>query len=81
MIWTDALLQGYRPSAKGFLPEGMPITAILTLTPEGKGTRYNAACLHKDAEGRKKHEDMGFFGGWGTVLDQLVEYSKTMKRR
>ena len=81
LIWTDALLQGYRPSAKGFLPEGMPITAILTLTPEGKGTRYNAACLHKDAEGRKKHEDMGFFGGWGTVLDQLVEYSKTMKRR
>ena len=65
---------------RSFLPEDMPLTAILTFTPEGKGTRYNATCLHKSEEGRKKHEAMGFFEGWGTCIDQLVEYAKTMKR-
>jgi len=80
LIWTDTLHEGYRPSGKGFLPEDMPLTAILTFTADGKGTRYNATCLHKSEEGRKKHEAMGFFEGWGTCIDQLVEYSKTMKR-
>lgn len=82
LIWTDVLEPGYRPQAKGFLPEGMPVTAILTFTTEDKGTRYHAHCLHKDPEGRKKHEEMGFFEGWGTCIDQLVEYANTtLKRR
>lgn len=71
MIWTDALLPGYRPSEKPFF------TAILTLEPNGSGTRYIATAMHRDEEGRKQHEDMGFYDGWGTVLDQLVAYIKT----
>jgi uncharacterized protein YndB with AHSA1/START domain len=71
LIWTDALLPGYRPSEKPFF------TAILTLEPSGSGTRYIATALHRDEEGRKRHEDMGFEEGWGTVLNQLVEYIKT----
>ncbi|MDR2061557.1 MAG: polyketide cyclase, partial [Acinetobacter sp.] len=31
------------------------------------------------AETRQQHEDMGFFEGWGTVIDQLVEYAKGLK--
>lgn len=71
MIWTDALLPGYRPSEKPFF------TAILTLEPSGTGTRYVATALHRDEEGRKRHEEMGFEEGWGTVLNQLVDYIKT----
>lgn len=26
----------------------------------------------------QQHEEMGFFIGWGIVLDQLVEYAKTL---
>ena len=71
MIWTDALLPGYRPSEKPFF------TAILTLEPSGSGTRYVATAMHRDEAGRKQHEEMGFHDGWGTVLDQLVAYIKT----
>jgi len=72
LIWTDALLPGFRPSENPFF------TAILTLEPQGNGTRYRAVAIHRDEAGRKKHEDMGFYKGWGTVLDQLVAYAKTI---
>ena len=71
LVWTDALLPGYRPSEKPFF------TAILELHAQGSGTRYVATALHRDAEGRKQHEDMGFHDGWGTVVDQMVAYIKT----
>lgn len=72
LIWTDALLPGYRPAEKPFF------TAVLTLEPKGAGTRYVAMALHRDAEGKKQHEEMGFHTGWGKALDQLVAHAKTM---
>ena len=71
LIWTDTLLPGYRPSENPFF------TAILTLEPQGSGTRYTAIALHRDEAGRKKHEEMGFEEGWGTVADQMVAYIKS----
>ena len=71
LVWTDALLPGYRPSTEPFF------TVILTLEPRGNGTLYTALAMHRDEEGRKKHEEMGFHQGWGQVLDQLVAYIKT----
>lgn len=72
LVWTDALLPGYRPSAKPFF------TAIIALEKQGKGTRYTATAIHRDEAGRKQHEEMDFYEGWGQCLDQLVAYSKTM---
>ncbi len=71
LVWTDALLPGFRPSEKPFF------TAFLHLDEENGGTRYTAIALHRDEAGRKTHEEMGFEQGWGTVVDQLVEYIKT----
>jgi len=72
LIWTDALLPGYRPSQKPFF------TAIITLEPRGKGTRYVATAIHSDEAGCKQHADMGFHDGWGKALNQLVAHAKTM---
>ena len=72
LVWTDALLPGYRPSENPFF------TAVVTMTPAGDGCRYVAIAIHRDEAGRKTHEEMGFYDGWGTVLDQLVEYARTM---
>lgn len=72
LVWTDALLPGYRPAENPFM------TAIITLESQGKGTRYTAVAIHRDDAGRKKHEDMGFYQGWGKALDQLVAHVKTM---
>lgn len=71
LVWTDALLPGYRPSESPFF------TAVLTLEPQGSGTRYRAIAVHRDEAGRKKHEEMGFHEGWGTVADQMVPYIKS----
>jgi uncharacterized protein YndB with AHSA1/START domain len=72
LVFTDALLPGFRPSEKPFF------TAILTLAPNGSGTRYTAIAIHRDEAGRKEHEDMGFEHGWGTVVTQMVDYIKAM---
>jgi len=72
LVWTDGLMPAYRPSGKGFM------TAVILLEPLGTGTRYTAIAMHKDPATRKEHEDMGFEAGWGTALDQLVEYATTL---
>ncbi|RHX91046.1 polyketide cyclase [Leptospira yasudae] len=77
--WTDALQPGFRPSPDPAHPFGF-FTAILTLEPHGNGgTKYRATAIHGNVVNRKKHEEMGFHEGWGTVLNQLVEYIKKTK--
>jgi len=72
LVWTDALLPGYRPSENPFF------SAIITMAPQGKGTRYTALARHRDEAARKRHEEMGFHDGWGKALDQLVAHAKNM---
>ena len=72
LVFTDTLLAGYRPAPEPFF------TAALLLEPHGKGgTRYVAIAIHGKEETRKKHEEMGFHDGWGTVVTQMVDYIKT----
>lgn len=72
LVFTDALLPGYRPAPNPFM------TAIVTLEAHGKGTRYVATALHRDEAAREQHEKMGFHDGWGKALDQLVALAKTL---
>ena len=73
LVTTDTLLGGYRPSSNPFF------TAVLDLAKKGEGTLYRAIAIHGDEAGRKKHEEMGFHEGWGTVLSQMVEFIKTQR--
>lgn len=70
LVFTDTMLEGYRPSPKPFF------TAVLHLEPKGSGTRYTAIAIHGNEETRKNHEQMGFYDGWGTVVDQMVAVLK-----
>ena len=63
--WTDALTAGWRPAGGGFM------TATVTLTPRGGGTRYDVLVRHATPEACASHEEMGFSQGWGTAADQL----------
>jgi uncharacterized protein YndB with AHSA1/START domain len=72
LVFTDALEPGFRPSEKPFF------TAIVQFEAHGKGTKYTAIAVHKNQEGRKQHEDMGFFDGWGKTIDQLEAYAQTL---
>ena len=76
LVFTTALGPGYRPQ-----DHYIPFTAIITLEPEGKGTRYHVLARHKDEAGTaKQHVAMGFHAGWSKVLDQLVEMAKPRQR-
>jgi uncharacterized protein YndB with AHSA1/START domain len=72
LVWTDALLPGFRPS------EDPLFTAILALEPRGTGTRYSVTALHRDASVRQRHEEVGFRDAWGTALDQLAVHLRSM---
>jgi uncharacterized protein YndB with AHSA1/START domain len=82
LVWTDAMLPGYRPSAPAATDPGGELggfTAVITMEPHGSGgTRYVAMAIHRDEAARKAHEKMGFHDGWGKALDQLVELARTM---
>lgn len=72
LVWTDALLPGYRPAPEPFF------TAVVLFDSDGKGgSKYTAIAMHRDEDIRKKHEGMGFHQGWGQVFDQLIEHVKS----
>lgn len=76
LVWTSALGPGYRPHDQASAP--WFFTAILTFEPYGNGScRYIARVMHAKKEHADAHEKMGFTQGWGTVLEQLVDYVKT----
>jgi uncharacterized protein YndB with AHSA1/START domain len=80
LVWTNALLPGYRPS---FIPEkcgtddaGFMFTAMIELADHAQGTRYTATVIHADEASCQRHAAMGFESGWGTALDQLIAMIK-----
>lgn len=80
LVWTNALLPGYRPSDVtqicGSSAASFLFTAMIELADHAEGTRYTATVLHADEAGCQKHASMGFESGWGTALDQLVAMIK-----
>jgi uncharacterized protein YndB with AHSA1/START domain len=79
-VWTSALGLDYRPAIRAAATgscEELYFTAIIMLEAQGHRTRYTALVMHGDEATSKKHEEMGFYQGWGTVLDQLVVLAKT----
>ena len=53
--------------------------AIVTFEDAGNGkTAYKAVALHKNANDRDTHEQMGFQDGWGTTAKQLEELAKAL---
>ena len=67
LIFTTSLIEGWRPAEPW-----LALTAIITLAAEGAGTQYRARVLHRNAADSKNHEEMGFYSGWGTTIDQLA---------
>ena len=67
LVFTDAYLEAWKPSAKPFM------TVVLTFDDEGGKTRYTARVQHWTVADRQAHEKMGFHMGWGLCTEQLCE--------
>ncbi|MFT6675412.1 MAG: hypothetical protein ACJAVM_001604 [Sulfitobacter sp.] len=73
LVFTDSYSEGWAPAADPFM------TAIIEIDSNGdNGTIYTVTVRHRSSEARQRHEDMGFFEGWGIAADQLVEYARTL---
>lgn len=67
IVFTNALVGGWRPAEQPFM------TAIITLQAHPDGTEYVAHVMHRNSTDRNLHEKMGFYDGWGTVIEQLAK--------
>ncbi|MDZ4727532.1 MAG: SRPBCC domain-containing protein [Leptospira sp.] len=79
IVWTDAILKGWIPTEDS---SDRPFRGIFQLDFEDIGngkSKFTGTARHWNIEECKKHAEMGFHEGWGTALDQLIEYSKTIK--
>jgi uncharacterized protein YndB with AHSA1/START domain len=70
LVFTTVLTEGWQPAEPW-----LALTAIITFEAEGRGTRYSARVLHKSPADSRKHEQMGFYDGWGTTIDQLAAFT------
>lgn len=75
LVWTELMTAGFRPVPTP--PFGF--VAVVTLEDFGPRTRYSVRAMHTDAVARQRHEEMGFYEGWATALEQMVEEIATLK--
>jgi uncharacterized protein YndB with AHSA1/START domain len=68
IVFTNALVKGWRPAQQPFM------SAVITLTARDGGTEYAAHVMHKDSEQQQLHATLGFADGWGTVIEQLARF-------
>lgn len=75
LVFTDAYAEGWKPAPEPFM------TAILTFEDLGAGkTKYTAIARHRNHDTAKAHTDMGFYDGWGTVVEQLEAYAQGLMK-
>lgn len=73
LVFTSMLTAGWRPNTPW-----LGFTAIVTMEDEGSGCRYTARVMHPDDAARQRHEELGFFEGWGAAIAQLDEFAATL---
>jgi len=75
LVWTSMLFPGYRPAVF----DDVPITAIMTLAPEGTGTRYVFTALHRNEADVAANQESGWKEGTEIALDQLVAHVASIR--
>lgn len=70
IVFTNALVGGWRPAENPF------VTAIITLRDHGDDTEYSVQAMHKNNADRNMHDELGFYDGWGTVVEQLARFTE-----
>ncbi|RKU00554.1 polyketide cyclase [Burkholderia sp. Nafp2/4-1b] len=74
IAFTSMLTGGWRPQVPW-----LDFTAIITMTDDTAGCRYEARVMHPDAATRERHEALGFFEGWNTCITQLDEFAAALR--
>lgn len=68
LVFTNAIDSSWHPAA----PAPVPMAAEIILREHPEGTDYRVVVRHGDPADRDRHEELGFFEGWGSVTNALA---------
>lgn len=68
LVFTNAVDSGWHPAT----PQPVAMTAEITMNEHPDGTDYRVVVRHGDTTARARHEELGFFEGWGAVTESLA---------
>jgi uncharacterized protein YndB with AHSA1/START domain len=77
IVFTNAIDSAWRPAN----PAPVAMTAEISLDDHPGGTDYRVIVRHGDPAARARHEELGFFEGWGSVTEQLVGVVESLAAR
>ncbi|MED7932014.1 SRPBCC domain-containing protein [Nonomuraea sp. LP-02] len=77
IVFTNAIDSSWRPAN----PPAPPMTAEITLSDHPDGTDYRIIVRHGDPADRARHEELGFFEGFGSVTKQLAVVAESQAAR
>jgi uncharacterized protein YndB with AHSA1/START domain len=69
LVFTNAVTSAWRPAT----PEPVAMTAEIILDEHPDGTLYRVTVRHGDPAARARHQELGFFDGWGSVTAALAD--------
>jgi uncharacterized protein YndB with AHSA1/START domain len=75
LVFTNSLNSAWRPAA----PEPVAMSAEFVFGEHPEGTDYQVTVRHGDPAARGRHEDLGFFDGWGTVTAALAAFAEKQR--
>jgi uncharacterized protein YndB with AHSA1/START domain len=70
LVFTNAIDSRWRPTR----PDPIAMVAEIVLRDHPDGTDYQVLVRHGDPAARARHEELGFFDGWGSVTGQLTAF-------
>ena len=70
LVFTNAVDSRWRPTR----PDPIAMVAEIVLRDHPDGTDYRVVVRHGDPAARARHEELGFFDGWGAVTGQLAAF-------
>ena len=70
LVFTNAVDSRWRPTR----PDPIARVAEIVLRDHPDGTDYQVVVRHGDPAARARHEELGFFDGWGSVTGQLAAF-------
>jgi len=66
LAFTNAIDSQWRPTR----PDPIAMVAEILLADHPAGTDYRVVVRHGDPAARARHEEIGFFDGWGSVTER-----------
>jgi uncharacterized protein YndB with AHSA1/START domain len=68
LVFTNAIDSAWHPAT----PAPVPMTAEIMFRDHAEGTDYGVIVRHGDPAARARHQELGFFDGWGSVTEALA---------